>query len=59
MYSLPLRENESRLHVYYQDISSIKYRREAMVTWDSLVGNSLSHNCNDMIHNNKYRNNLF
>lgn len=36
-----MRENESQLHVYYQDISSIKYRREAMVTWDSLIGNDL------------------
>lgn len=38
MYSPPIRENESQIHVYFQDISSIKYRREAMVTWDTLIG---------------------
>lgn len=37
-----MEENESQLHVYYQDISSIKYRREAMATWDSLIGKILN-----------------
>lgn len=33
-----MKKNESHLHVYYQGRASIKYRREAMVTWDSIVG---------------------
>ncbi|XP_050535606.1 pickpocket protein 28-like isoform X2 [Daktulosphaira vitifoliae] len=35
--SSDLNSNHSKLRVLYQDILCIKYRREAMVTWDTIV----------------------